>query len=147
MNAKNLKYALLCAVITFVMAYPIIGLRLVGEGTRIVIDGADPSTLMLIFAAVLLVFLFQLFREQILGAIRRVPVPSIPRPELSQSQRSRFETWGMVGLFIVAVIWPFVVSRGATDLSTLVLIYVLLGLGLNIVVGLAGLRDLGYVSF
>jgi branched-chain amino acid transport system permease protein len=33
------------------------------------------------------------------------------------------------------------------DLATLVLIYVMLGLGLNIVVGLAGLLDLGYVAF
>lgn len=33
------------------------------------------------------------------------------------------------------------------DLATLALIYVMLGLGLNIVVGLAGLLDLGYVGF
>lgn len=33
------------------------------------------------------------------------------------------------------------------DLATLTLIYVMLGLGLNIVVGLAGLLDLGYVAF
>ena len=33
------------------------------------------------------------------------------------------------------------------DLSILVLTYVMLGLGLNIVVGLAGLLDLGYVAF
>lgn len=45
------------------------------------------------------------------------------------------------------MIWPFFVSRGAVDLATLALIYVMLGLGLNIVVGLAGLLDLGYVGF
>lgn len=33
------------------------------------------------------------------------------------------------------------------DNLTLALIYVLLGLGLNIVVGMAGLLDLGYVAF
>ena len=37
--------------------------------------------------------------------------------------------------------------RGAVDIATLILIYVMLGLGLNIVVGLAGLLDLGYVGF
>ncbi|MCG8612944.1 MAG: high-affinity branched-chain amino acid ABC transporter permease LivM, partial [Pseudomonadales bacterium] len=46
-----------------------------------------------------------------------------------------------------AFIWPFFASRGSIDLATLVLIYVMLGLGLNIVVGLAGLLDLGYVAF
>ncbi len=38
-------------------------------------------------------------------------------------------------------------SRYLVDLGTLVLIYVMLGWGLNIVVGLAGLLDLGYVAF
>ena len=32
-------------------------------------------------------------------------------------------------------------------MATLALIYVMLGLGLNIVVGFAGLLDLGYVAF
>lgn len=48
---------------------------------------------------------------------------------------------------MLAFIWPFYGSRGAVDLATLILIYVMLGLGLNIVVGLAGLLDLGYVGF
>ena len=43
--------------------------------------------------------------------------------------------------------WPFFGSRGAVDVATLALIYVILGLGLNIVVGFAGLLDLGYVGF
>ena len=48
---------------------------------------------------------------------------------------------------MVALAWPFFGSRGAVDIATLILIYVMLGLGLNIVVGLAGLLDLGYVGF
>ena len=38
-------------------------------------------------------------------------------------------------------------DRYVVDIATLVLIYVMLGWGLNIVVGLAGLLDLGYVAF
>jgi branched-chain amino acid transport system permease protein len=38
-------------------------------------------------------------------------------------------------------------SRYWVDLGTLILIYVMLGWGLNVVVGLAGLLDLGYVAF
>jgi len=41
---------------------------------------------------------------------------------------------------------PFA-DRYVVDLATTVLIYSMLGLGLNIVVGLAGLLDLGYVAF
>jgi len=45
------------------------------------------------------------------------------------------------------LIFPFLSNRSAVDLATLTLIYIMLGLGLNVVVGLAGLLDLGYVGF
>lgn len=50
-------------------------------------------------------------------------------------------------LLLLAVALPFVVGRYGIDLGILVLTYVMLGWGLNIVVGLAGLLDLGYVAF
>ena len=46
-----------------------------------------------------------------------------------------------------AIMLPLTGSRYYVDLGTLVLTYVMLGWGLNIVVGLAGLLDLGYVAF
>ena len=50
-------------------------------------------------------------------------------------------------LLAAAVALPLSGSRYYIDLGTLVLTYVMLGWGLNIVVGLAGLLDLGYVAF
>ena len=57
-------------------------------------------------------------------------------------------------MLIVAVALPFLLmqsvpgqARYFLDIATVVLIYVMLGWGLNIVVGLAGLLDLGYVAF
>jgi len=52
-------------------------------------------------------------------------------------------------LLAVALALPFIpgVGRYELDLGILVLTYVMLGWGLNIVVGLAGLLDLGYVAF
>ncbi len=52
-------------------------------------------------------------------------------------------------LLAVALLWPVLLSgqRYWIDIATLVLIYIMLGWGLNIVVGLAGLLDLGYVAF
>jgi branched-chain amino acid transport system permease protein len=48
-----------------------------------------------------------------------------------------------------AIVLPFLwfADRYVVDVATTVLIYVMLGWGLNIVVGLAGLLDLGYVAF
>jgi branched-chain amino acid transport system permease protein len=50
-------------------------------------------------------------------------------------------------LLLAALALPFSGSRYYVDLGTLVLTYIMLGWGLNIVVGLAGLLDLGYVAF
>lgn len=51
-----------------------------------------------------------------------------------------------VGLAVLLPLMPFS-DRYVVDLGVLVLTYVMLGWGLNIVVGLAGLLDLGYVAF
>ena len=51
------------------------------------------------------------------------------------------------GILIFAAIYPFIFSTYQINIMTTALMYVILGLGLNIVVGLAGLLDLGYVAF
>ncbi|MCP4330801.1 MAG: high-affinity branched-chain amino acid ABC transporter permease LivM [Alphaproteobacteria bacterium] len=52
-------------------------------------------------------------------------------------------------IFLFALALPFMpfADRRVVDIGTLVMTYVMLGWGLNIVVGLAGLLDLGYVAF
>ena len=53
----------------------------------------------------------------------------------------------LAAIAVFVVIFPFVFSMYQTNIMTTALIYVVVGLGLNIVVGLAGLLDLGYVAF
>lgn len=53
----------------------------------------------------------------------------------------------VTALVIFASIFPLVFSTYQTNIMTSALIYVVLGLGLNITVGLVGLLDLGYVAF
>jgi branched-chain amino acid transport system permease protein len=60
--------------------------------------------------------------------------------------------YGKTGLTIaallVAIEWPLHLNGGVQSiLTTQVAIYVLLAMGLNVVVGFAGLLDLGYVAF
>jgi branched-chain amino acid transport system permease protein len=54
--------------------------------------------------------------------------------------------WLLV-IFVLAVIYPQMTGRYATDVAINVLLYICLGLGLNVVVGLAGMLDLGYIAF
>jgi len=65
---------------------------------------------------------------------------------------ARIQDWArFVGplLLGVAVVLPFLpwIDRRLLDIAILVVTYIMLGWGLNIVVGLAGLLDLGYVAF
>jgi branched-chain amino acid transport system permease protein len=55
----------------------------------------------------------------------------------------------MLGAFVVAFLFPF--TQGGSDanmsIATQVIIFAVTAMGLNIVVGLAGLLDLGYIAF
>ena len=53
-----------------------------------------------------------------------------------------------IAALLVAIQWPLHMNSGIQSiLTTQVAIYVLLAMGLNVVVGFAGLLDLGYVAF
>ncbi len=70
-----------------------------------------------------------------------VPSPTAPSPWISR---------GLAGAAILAaVVLPFFFDSGGAFIEdcTVALAYVVMALGLNIVVGFAGLLDLGYVAF
>ena len=70
-------------------------------------------------------------------------------------KRSRFEIppWGEKAFipvfFVIVAALPFILDSGGQLMgnATLALAYVVMALGLNIIVGFAGLLDLGYVAF
>jgi branched-chain amino acid transport system permease protein len=55
--------------------------------------------------------------------------------------------WLPLVLILFALALPAFADRGLLDIGILILTYIMLGWGLNIVTGLAGLLDLGYVAF
>lgn len=55
--------------------------------------------------------------------------------------------WIVPLVIVLGMLVPFIASKYVLTVVILGLIYVLLGLGLNIVVGMAGLLDLGFVGF
>ncbi|MAL78919.1 MAG: branched-chain amino acid ABC transporter permease [Sneathiella sp.] len=79
------------------------------------------------------------------------PAVSVPTG-LKQGFRAFGAKFGKVfgpAMLLLALVFPFLptTDRYLLDLSILILTYIMLGWGLNIVVGLAGLLDLGYVAF
>jgi branched-chain amino acid transport system permease protein len=145
---KNLKSAIFGALLVLIISYPVLGLKLSTVGISLRVEGATAFELWCIGGAATLIFLWQLLRDRITPAWAKRP--SLPD---GSGQLGNFLTlpstqrWIILAMVMVALVWPFFASRGSVDIATLILIYVMLGLGLNIVVGLAGLLDLGYVGF
>lgn len=70
------------------------------------------------------------------------------RVEAMPPDRQRNLKLGAYGVIVVLLLLlPLIVGQRLSEVVGTVGIYVLLGLGLNIVVGFAGLLDLGYVAF
>ena len=148
MMLRNLKPAIISAVVVVILSGLLMGIRLQQQGTSLVLVGGGADEAMKIAAAALFIFLFNLLRDHLLSLWRKVP--ALPRtPAAFSVLAARPAVQRLLWCFLIAgaLVWPFFGNRSNIDLATLVLIYVMLGLGLNIVVGLAGLLDLGYVGF
>ena len=146
---RPLYPAIFAAIVTLILTSMMLGLQLKTEGINLTLHSASEFTWYAIGAATLTVFLFQLFREQLTGLIKLPELPSVASLLPTGKKGDRIKNLAMAFVIAAALIWPFTdfSNRGAVDLATLTLIYIMLGLGLNIVVGLAGLLDLGYVAF
>ena len=144
----NLRTAFFSALLVIAVAVPVFGLKLTTVGIRVEVHGAEAGTFWIIAACAVAMFVWQLFRTHLAAGWAASPsLPSVPAGAGSFLTLPSTQRWIIIALILVALAWPFYGSRGAVDIATLILIYVMLGLGLNIVVGLAGLLDLGYVGF
>ena len=92
-------------------------------------------------------FFFSLLSHIYLQKKKKMARNAIVHPRSKFHLDSRFNRplAALGGLLII--LFPFFFSSYQVNIMTTALIYVVLGLGLNIVVGLAGLLDLGYVAF
>jgi branched-chain amino acid transport system permease protein len=133
----NIKNASIAAAVTALLTAPILGLQLRLDGYQVAVGMNWQPVLW----AMLLVFAVQLLHPALGRAAGTLRLPKLPA--LTESRQRVF----LFALLALALVWPLIGSRSAIDIATLALIYVILGLGLNIVVGYAGLLDLGYVGF
>src|SRR5262249_55739539 len=144
--APLLKDAVLAALVAVLLALPLVGLQTydIGGGALGIRTHFDWVA---IGAAAVFAGRFGL---RLLPQLRSARLAAGPMPI------NRLTAWAgrqaipitLAGIAF-AVALPFLPfsSRYLVDLGTTVLIYVMLGWGLNVVVGLAGLLDLGYVAF
>jgi branched-chain amino acid transport system permease protein len=131
------------AFLAALLAVPFLGFRM--------LDSAQGLSLSYRFSWIVYAALAVFAGRLLLGfAVRHWGLmSSVPRFKLPSLAGGAGERRIGIGLIAAALVLPWLpfVDRGTVDIATLVLIYVMLGTGLNIVVGMAGLLDLGYVAF
>jgi len=144
-------HACIASLVLMVLSFWLLGFRLETQGSQLLVVSRLDISLAWLVGGAALVFWFQLLRGQI-GRLFQASISGfstgftklvLPSPE----EAPRLYNVTAILVLLFAVSWPFMASRGAIDLATLALFYIMLGLGLNVVVGLAGLLDLGYVGF
>ena len=142
--AGALKDAVLAALVAFGLFFFLIGLRSEQNSSgALEVSTRFPQLAMIVGAVFVGAFLRSLvFGRGPIGLDRAIPT-GVTRAFASIAR------FGAPALLIFALLVPalFYHNRYILDLGILVLTYVMLGWGLNIVVGLAGLLDLGYVAF
>ncbi len=149
--AGALRQTGITALLTFALLVPLIGFETVQNiRNELVLETRWPLLLVLVAIVAGLRFL-QLF----VIAPRRAEAAQRPRIEIPEALRTAFARWGKPITYGLIIVYPMlalvIAGSGAgkfiDNFGIQILIYVLLGWGLNIVVGLAGLLNLGYVAF
>ena len=143
-----LKEAGVAAVIGLALGVSLLGIRTVTQGSDLALTYHWGE--MGVFVAVVFVGRFLLaIRQQRRGphaGPERAWKRTMGRLGTRAARLGRFVGALGAGLALLLPFLPFA-DRYVLDVATLVLTYIMLGWGLNIVVGLAGLLDLGYVAF
>jgi branched-chain amino acid transport system permease protein len=144
---ERLRDAGWVAFVGLVLGIPLIGLTTVDVGGRLAVE----TRFGLLAAFVAAVFGGRLVLRWAIDALRARRLErqrAAPPVEAATGRHPLLRLLGGLALG-AALALPIVFgdNRYVVDTATTVLIYVMLGWGLNVVVGLAGLLDLGYVAF
>lgn len=142
---ERLKDAGGVACVALVLGIPMIGLTTVDSGGALQVQtrwGILAIFIALVFAGRLL---FAVIGDKLRAKQKTRARVAAPAKTVSPVALKAVG-WALLGVAVaLPIFWSE--NRYVVDTATTVLIYVMLGWGLNVVVGLAGLLDLGYVAF
>ncbi|NWL80652.1 branched-chain amino acid ABC transporter permease [Pseudomonas taiwanensis] len=141
---KSLIDAVIAGLLALIVFGPIMGVVLDGYGFNLEFKRVGVMMAIVMLGRFFLSLYLQTPRGEVL--MQRFETTGSGVHVRQPDYKSRLR-WVIPLLIVAAVIFPFFASKYLLTVVILGLIYVLLGLGLNIVVGLAGLLDLGYVAF
>jgi branched-chain amino acid transport system permease protein len=138
-----IKTASVTAVVAFVLLMPLVAFRsdVSSDSSNLIIE----QRWGLLFGLTAAVLILRLLISFFSSFQRKIRKPSAH----AEINRNRITPYLVPALLALIALLPLIpgISRYEIDLGILILTYVLLGWGLNIVVGFAGLLNLGYAAF
>ncbi len=141
---KNIKDSLFTGLISLILFGPIVGLRTKLQKEGLYIDPQWELTAFLVIVCTIGRFLINLNSSR----KEKIIFLSNITNNISEFFSGKGKQFAITGI-LFALVFPFLpfTDLYILDVGIWVLTYIMLGWGLNIVVGLAGLLDLGYVAF
>ncbi|MYL83780.1 branched-chain amino acid ABC transporter permease [Desulfovibrio aerotolerans] len=140
-SRKSWQYFGLGLAWFYLLLWPLLGIR----------DGAlhfAETTAVWLRVALGATLCFALYRLGKAGRLDAALKPLAAARDAVGNTLARAPRWMLLlPLAVFALSYPVLTNRYAQDVAINVLVYICLGLGLNVVVGLCGLLDLGYIAF
>ena len=135
---KLLKEASIAALITFILSLPILGTSMVFVDSALKIEWHILPALILAVS---------IFIARITFAVLKKFIPTHQTNKVVNPLSQKSQNILLIILLALALLFPFFANRSGMSIGTLSLIYIVLALGLNVIVGFAGLLVLGYAAF
>ena len=138
-NISEIKRSLLVSIWFMFLTFPVMVIRV--NPVENIIEWRWGNMFMVGTGSFVLSFIWRYFIKKKEMGLKNTEMGEKIQPFFKQSnvKKSKYFKSLFISLSFAAAIFPFVFSTYQTTIMTTVLMYVVLGLGLNIVVGLAGL--------
>ena len=142
---SSIKDSLFTGLIALALFGPIVGLRTVAKNEALVVNPKWFVVIVIVLVCAVGRFLTNLY-------VYKRDLKYGVQASVGKAITNFLDTKGTqiaLSAIIFSVIFPFLpfTDRYLMDIAIMMLTYIMLGWGLNIVIGLAGLLDLGYVAF
>ncbi len=145
---KRLIRSALISIWFMILVFPIVGIRIIKRAPEFFYDRVLVIGAITFVLAVLWSWYFEVYKDRDLskGIFSQVSQKiSALSEKITNDKNTAFKL--ILVLFIVFMILPVFTSMYQTTVYSLAFLYVMLALGLNIVVGIAGQLVLGYAAF
>ena len=142
---SSIKDSLFTGLIALALFGPIVGLRTVAKNEALVVNPKWFVVIIIVLVCALGRFLTNLY-------VYKRDLKYGVQASAGKAITNFLDTKGTqiaLSAIIFSLVFPFLpfTDRYLMDIAIMMLTYIMLGWGLNIVIGLAGLLDLGYVAF